>query len=134
MLNRGVPSFCLYLIATQRAEKMSHNTKRVAFVPEQIYLLLETAVDILKKEEDIDVDVILYSIEDREENRPDAELARDRMYVDLKGVAMTAVRNLLKYIIEKRLEDKLKRVEQTKGSNCVVEKKKEVEGKKELEE
>ena len=81
--------------------------KKTVLMPVQIYLMLDTILDILKKEESIDEGKILESIKADISQQELPEVDDDELYVEKKRVAMAGVHKVLRYIVEKRLSTKL---------------------------
>ncbi|PFX13026.1 putative RNA-directed DNA polymerase from transposon BS [Stylophora pistillata] len=73
--------------------------KTVRLIPEQIYLLLDTVLDILKKEQCIEERIILDTTEADISQPEDPEVDKDPIYVEKKKQALTAVRKVLSNIL-----------------------------------
>ncbi|PFX12153.1 hypothetical protein AWC38_SpisGene23931 [Stylophora pistillata] len=90
----------------------SKSMKVIQLIPEQVVLLLDTMLDILKKEEEISERAILETIEDDQSNQPMPEIDNNKIYVKKKE-ATNAVKRVLRHIVEERLEAKIKGLEAT---------------------
>ncbi|PFX26630.1 hypothetical protein AWC38_SpisGene8672 [Stylophora pistillata] len=96
--------------STNSTRIVSRKVTTVRLIPEQIYLLLDTILDLRKKEENISERVILESIESDISQPPLEDVDEGEAYTKKKTDAMKAVRKVLRHIVEQRLETKMKRV------------------------
>ncbi|XP_022788921.1 uncharacterized protein LOC111328700 [Stylophora pistillata] len=98
------------VINSRSTRIVSRKVTTVRLIPEQIYLLLDTILDLRKKEENISERVILESIESDISQPPLEDVDEGEAYTKKKTDAMKAVRKVLRHIVEQRLETKMKRV------------------------
>ena len=85
--------------------------KAVQMCPEQVYLLVDTILDLLNKDDTADARIILDSLE------KDVSLPKnygDHVYEEMKKKLMDNMRMLLRYIAEKLLDKQLQRLERSK--------------------
>ena len=89
-------------------------SKAVQMCPEQVYLLVDTILDLLHKDDTVDARIILDSIEIR---RSDTKNHDDHVYEEMKKKLMDTMVMLLRYIAEKQLDKQLQRLERSKRNS-----------------
>ena len=85
--------------------------------PERVVTLVDTLLDILKREDDMDEKKMLETIENDyfEESMP--EVDQDEIYVEKKKEAIKALQKVLRHIVEEKITQKMKRLEGCEDKN-----------------
>lgn len=85
--------------------------------PERVVTLVDTLLDILKREDDVDKKKMLETIENDyfEESMP--EVDQDEIYVEKKKEAIKALQKVLRHIVEEKITQKMKRLEGCEDKN-----------------
>ncbi|PFX12656.1 hypothetical protein AWC38_SpisGene23342 [Stylophora pistillata] len=97
--------------------KMAARNYVLKLEPEQVVDLLDTLLDILKREDDVEKKKILDSIERDHFKEPMPEVDKDEIYVEKKKEAIIAVKKVLRHIVEEKITEKMKRLEASKDKN-----------------
>ena len=88
--------------------------KAVQMCPEQVYLLVDTILDLLHRDDTADVRIILDSLEKIVSSSKSHD---DGVYSEMKEKLMGNLRMLLQYIAEKQLDKQMQRLEKSKKEN-----------------
>ena len=84
--------------------------KKVIVKQEEIYLLVDVMCDMLMGDETLEETTILNSIKDKFVFKPEEPYYDHQKYREAKSEVVKSLRKLLRVIVERRLEEKIKKV------------------------